>query len=63
MTPALDPWKALVIGFACEHKPIDSLQYSAVKRCLGREVTDVPERIENCRQLADRMLSHLAGDS
>lgn len=61
MTPALELWKALAIGIACEQRPIDSLQYSAVKRFLGREVTEVPERIEDCRGLAEQLLEHLSG--
>jgi hypothetical protein len=59
MTPTLDLWKALTVAFACEHKPLDQLQFSAAKRFLDREVACAPLTVEACRELAGNLLAYL----
>jgi hypothetical protein len=63
MTASLDLWKALTVGLACETKLLDSLQFSAAKRYLDREVTTVPEQIDECRTIAAGLQDYLSSKS
>ena len=58
-TAMLEPWQALVVAMACEQRPIEGLQFQAVKNWLEKTATPVPESLEECRERAGALLQHL----
>ena len=61
MTAMLEPWKALVVAIACESRPIDQLQYSAVKAYCTESLTTPPKSLEGYRDQGERLEKFLFG--
>ncbi len=59
-THMLEPWEALVVTYAYELKPIDTLLFGAVKSYLDRTREPAPESIEDCRTRANLLSIELS---
>jgi len=55
MTAMLEPWKALVIAQACETRPLDPLEYSAVRDFCTEQLTACPRTIDHIREMSARL--------
>ena len=59
MTNMLDVWEALVLGFACESKVLDSFYFNAIKSFFAEQVEGKPETVEACRSLSKKLIQFI----
>jgi len=59
MTAMLPVRQALVVAFLCEKRQIDERLYRSIKAFLDEHGSPMPERIDDCRQLARELATYL----
>jgi hypothetical protein len=58
-TGMLEPWQGLVVAMVCEERPIEGLQFQAIKTWFEQSVDPPPASAEECHGRAKALGVHL----